>query len=85
MELTARFMFCTEDGKLEIVNLNKGKSEKKIQLAAPIAHMALFDPKDGQLKVALGGKDNALQVWDLQSNQMIWKSKNVHENIDQID
>jgi hypothetical protein len=57
--------------------LKKSKTEKKIEVPAPIAHMALLDPKDGQLNVAFGGKENALQVWDLQSNQMTWKSKNV--------
>ena len=47
-----------------------------LQLSKPITRMKFAPPAFDNL-FALGGRENDLQIWDLNQKKCIWKAKNV--------
>uniref|UniRef100_A0A7S1N3B3 Guanine nucleotide-binding protein subunit beta-like protein n=1 Tax=Eutreptiella gymnastica TaxID=73025 RepID=A0A7S1N3B3_9EUGL len=71
---TPRIFSLSVDGHLEVRNLEKGEKEErsKYVLAGPISGCAY---QNGRL--AFGGLENDLKVWDAAAERIMWKAKNV--------
>jgi len=73
------FVCTADDGKLlhwssESENSEASAPEVTVQLAKPIS-AAKLEPRE--LRLAYGGKENELKLWDIDAKKVAWSAKNV--------
>lgn len=79
---TAGLLAVASDGTGSIV-AEWGAAPLQFQLQGPVAH-AVVDPETSS-RVAFGGLENDVKVYDLERKEVLWSAKNVRERPGRID
>jgi len=79
----SKLLTCTEEGNVEIRTLDQIKIDSELvesfQVSRPVTVLRM-DPHH-TFQCAIGGKENDLNIWDLENKTCLWKAKNVRNDM----
>ena len=79
---------CSTDGAVRLTSVSAGGATPSLcdrggfDAAGPVECASVSAPQGGGVAVAVGGRENDVQVWDLSTSKQVWGAKNVrHDNL----